>query len=271
MKKRAEPKYFVPALEKGLDILEALSVAEVPQSLTALARTLDRTSSELFRMVAALERRSYIARDLVSDGYHLTLKMYELAHTHSPVDQLLKASAGPMRDLAETIHESCHLSVLSGPMLIVVAQAESPEPVRLSIEVGYRALPLKTASGRVLMSFLEAEKISRFLATDTTYKEMGRTDRTKLMAEIKRIREEGFLVAHSSRRTGLDISCIVGNPRIGVLAALGVPFLPGGFNHGKERQLVPVIQTFADQITAVLGLTTSHNPSINARDLCFIE
>ncbi len=261
MKKKAVPKYFVPALEKGLDILEALSVAEVPQSLTALARTLDRTSSELFRMVDALERRSYIARDVVSDGYHLTLKMYELAHTHSPVDQLLHAASGPMRDLAETIHESCHLCVLSGPMLIVIAQAESPEPVRLSIEVGYRALPLKTASGRVLVAFLEAGERSRFLASDATYKEMGKTERKEFMAEIKRIREEGFLVAQSTRRTGLDISCIVGNPRIGILAALGVPFLPGGFNYGKEKQLVPIIQQSAGQITTILGLTPGQNTS----------
>jgi len=40
-----------------------------------------------------------------------------------------------------------------------------------------------------------------------------------------------------------------------VLAALGVPFIPGGSNHGKERKLIPVIQRYADRITASLGLT----------------
>jgi len=137
MNKKPSPTYFVPALEKGLDTLEALAVAKVPQSLTDLARTLNRTSSELFRMISVLEKRAYIARDPVSEGYHLTLKLYELAHTHSPVDQLLKAAALPMQELAETIQESCHLCVLNGPMLTVIAQAESPEPVRLSVEVGY--------------------------------------------------------------------------------------------------------------------------------------
>jgi DNA-binding IclR family transcriptional regulator len=55
--------YFAPALEKGLDVLEALAVARTPQTLAQLARTLNRTSSELFRMIDALEKRFYIIRD----------------------------------------------------------------------------------------------------------------------------------------------------------------------------------------------------------------
>jgi DNA-binding IclR family transcriptional regulator len=113
MSKKAKPSYFVPALEKGLDVLEALASASGPQTLTELARDLDRSSSVLFRIIDALEKRAYIARDPVSGTYHLTLKLYELAHTHSPADQLLKAATFPMRVLADTIHESCHLSVLA--------------------------------------------------------------------------------------------------------------------------------------------------------------
>ena len=87
MKKSERPvsKYHVPALEKGLDILETLASSAVPQSLSELARSLHRSSSELFRMLDSLERRGYILKDLVSGNYRLSLKLYELAHTHSPV------------------------------------------------------------------------------------------------------------------------------------------------------------------------------------------
>ncbi|MGI9071598.1 MAG: hypothetical protein ACR2JB_09865 [Bryobacteraceae bacterium] len=60
-------------------------------------RFLGRTSSELFRMIDALEKRSYIVRDPVSGGYRLTVKLYELAHTHSPVDELLRAAEFAIR------------------------------------------------------------------------------------------------------------------------------------------------------------------------------
>ncbi len=251
---KSTPKYYVPALEKSLDILEALAVAAVPQSLSELATTLARTPSELFRMLDALEKRSYIARDTVSDGYHLTLKLYELAHTHSPVDHLLKAASLPMRKLAEAIHESCHLSVLANQKLMVIAQAESPEPVRLSVEVGYQTPALSTASGRLMVAYLAEEERVQFIETDPFFAQMSSPQRVEMLRDLIAIPGKGFHIANSSRRTGLDVSCLVGNPKIGVIAALGVPFIPGGANEGKEHKLVPAIQKCADEITLALGL-----------------
>jgi DNA-binding IclR family transcriptional regulator len=251
---KAKTRYSVPALDKGLDILEALAVAQVPQSLTDLSKALKRTPSELFRMLDALEKRVYISRDVISDGYFLTLKLYELAHTHSPVDHLLRASALPMQELADSLRESCHLCILHGPLLMVIAQAESPEPVRLSVEVGYRALPLTTTSGKLLIAMLGETERAQFLAADSTYIAMNRSVRRKLSAEIAEIRRKKTYIAASTRRTGSDISCVVGNPQVGVLAALGVPLIAGGANEGKERKLVPAIQKCANQITVALGL-----------------
>jgi DNA-binding IclR family transcriptional regulator len=254
-KRRARPSYHVPALEKGLDILEALANASVPQSLADLGRHLGRTSSELFRMIDALEKRSYIVRDPVSGGYRLTLKLYELAHTHSPVDQLLRAAEFAIRELANSIHESCHLSVLSGDSLSVIAQAESPEPVRLSIEVGSKVPPLNTVSGRVLIAFLEPEMQKRFLQADAVYSKMKASQRESLRLELVKIRKQGWHFAPSTRRIGLDVACIIGNPQVGISAALGVPFLAGGSNEGKERSVIPSIKKCANEITFLLGVS----------------
>lgn len=255
MRRKIQTSYSVPALDKGLDILEALAAAQTPQSLTEIAKTLKRSPSELFRMLNTLEKRAYISRDVVSDRYRLTLKLYELAHTHSPVDQLLRAASQPMRELAESIRESCHLSVLSRHMLVVIAQEESPEPVRLSVEVGYRVQPLNTASGRVLVAFLEPQEQQYFLAGDATYAEMTSSEKKALQRELEQIRANGHLMTLSTRRTGYDIACIVGNAQIGVTAALAVPVIPGGTNAGREKQLVAAVKKCAQQITASLGIT----------------
>ena len=256
MAKRAQPSYYVPALEKGLDVLEALANADTPQSLADLARTLKRTSSELFRMIAGLEARSYIVRDPLSGGYRLTLKLYELAHTHSPVDHLLRAAEAPMRRLADEIHESCHLSVTSTDRLLVIAQAESPYPVRLSVEVGLRVLPLNTVSGRLLLAYMETETLQHLLEADPVYTAMSKRKRAELRAEFEKIRGNGFHMATSVRRTGLDASFLVGQPRVGVSAVLGVPFLAGGPNEGRERDMLPSIRSCARDITVALGLSS---------------
>src|SRR6476660_8430990 len=76
-----ETRYAVPALDKGLDILELLAQEAGGLSLNEIARVLGRTSSELFRMVVALARRGYIEQ-LNGDRYTLTLRLFEMAHRH---------------------------------------------------------------------------------------------------------------------------------------------------------------------------------------------
>lgn len=252
--KKRKPAYFVPALEKGLDILEALSLVNVPQTLADLSRLCNRSRSEIFRMVAALENRDYIVRDPVSGGYELTLKIFQLAHTHSPMHHLLKAAYFPMRDLANQLKESCHLSVMSGPSLLVIAEAESPSPLRLSVAVGYRVAPLTTASGKLLLAMLEPPAQEAALRSDRMFQSMNAKRRRALQKELLRMRDAGFCVTASAYRTGVDVSALVGSRQVGVIAALGIPFVAGGPNHGREKSLVPAVQECARRITHLLGL-----------------
>ena len=143
MARRVEspPAYQVPALEKGLDILECLAGQGVPLTQSQLARALGRGPNEVFRMLVCLERRGYIQRDASSGAYSLTLRLFELSHTHSPYQGLLRAAARPMQRLTERVLESCHLSVIQRGKLLVLAQEESPRPLRLSVDVRVQVAP----------------------------------------------------------------------------------------------------------------------------------
>src|SRR5512138_873419 len=86
-----DSRYAVPALDKGLDVIELLAREADGLSLNEIARALGRTSSELFRMVNGLARRGYIEqRD--GERYVLTLKLFELAHRHKPIKSLTAAA-----------------------------------------------------------------------------------------------------------------------------------------------------------------------------------
>jgi len=257
MSKKTPPNYSVPALDKGLDVLEALAAASSPQTLTDLSRTLNRSSSVLFRILDAIEKRAYIARDPISGAYHLTLKLYELAHTHSPVDHLLKAAALPMRELADTTHESCHVAVLAFGKLVVIAQELSPDRVRVSVEVGSQAPPLRTVSGRLLVAFLDPGAQQAFLDSDPDYAAMSRAKKDALREELAKIRGDGFTMARSESTLGTDLAAVVGNPEMGAIASLAIPGLAGGRNQGKERELLVPLRATAGRITAALGLKQS--------------
>ena len=245
--------YRVPALEKGLDILEALAATPSPQTLADLARTLSRTSSELFRMVDTLEKRGYITRDGELEGYRLTLRLYELAHLHSPVEHLVRAAAGPMRALSDSVRESCHVAVLSHGMLMVVAEAESPDRVRLSVEIGSKVPPLRTVSGRLLASLLTEAEQEELMNADPLFARWSRARRSRFREELGKIRKARYTIAPSEYRTGIDLAVLVGNPEVGVAASVAIPCLAGGRNEGKERRLLAAMRRCAGHINDSLS------------------
>ncbi len=204
--------YEVPALEKGLDVLELLSRQRSPMSLAQIASALKRTRNELFRMLNCLEHRGYLVREAGSGAYSLSLRLFEMAHTHSPIERLIKAAGAPMRELSQRLVESCHLSVIREGELLVVLQADSPAPVRVSVEVGSRFPLAKTVSGRLLLAQLPEDELRR-----TT------RDSRSLLAQLGKIRRHGFSEAADETFVGLhDLAVPVGHPSLGFCAALAV-------------------------------------------------
>ncbi len=252
------PNYPVPALEKGLDIVETLAAAAVPQSLAELADALDRSSSELFRMLNCLERRGYVKRDGSSGKYALTLRLYTLAHAHSVMEKLLRAATGPMQALTEKTRESCHLSVLEDDKLVVVSQHESPERVRLSIEVGSVFDPVRTASGRLLLAQLPADEVAMTVAATKGGRELSLKDRAELNVALTAIRRRGISIAESETIEGVrDLAVLVGRSDAGVSAALAVTRLMRRGQRVDDAPLILALQKTASEITKALGLVAA--------------
>lgn len=247
--------YPVPALEKGLDVIETLAAVAVPQSLTELAVKLDRSSSELFRMLNCLELRGYITRDGISGKYSLTLKLYSLAHAHSVTEKLLRAARLPMQALTDQVRESCHLSVLERGKLLVVAQQESPERVRLSIEVGGQFDPLQTASGRLLLAHIEDSERTEVMRASPAAAELSGRALAAWEENLAEVRRRGVSTAESETIEGVrDVAVLVGSPQSGIMAALAITRLLRRGQRGDEAGLVGALRAAAGEITATLGL-----------------
>jgi DNA-binding IclR family transcriptional regulator len=103
---------------------------------------------------------------------------------------------------------------------------------------------------------MEASAQNAMLERNKAFQGLGPAKRRRVKSELARIGDAGFCLAPSAYRTGIDASCLVGSAAVGVIAALGVPFVSGGTNHGNEKRLVSVIQKFAKRITSAMGLSS---------------
>ncbi|MFL5802861.1 MAG: IclR family transcriptional regulator, partial [Roseiflexaceae bacterium] len=248
------PNYRVPALERGLDVLECMAAQGIPLTQSQLARALGRGPSELFRTLMTLERRGYIQRDPVSSAYGLTLRLYELSHMHSPFEELVRAAARPMRELADELRESPHLSVVHHGRLLVLAQAESSALVRISVAVGGTFPLLHTVSGRLLLAYLEPEQREATLQLVDEYAAWAPAQQAQLSQQLARIRAQGYEHAYGETNYGVsDLAVLVGAATSRTHAALTIPALARHTESFVESTL-PALHRYAGAIGRTAGI-----------------
>ncbi|MGY0194363.1 IclR family transcriptional regulator [Leptothrix sp. BB-4] len=148
--------YAAPALEKGLDILEALCLSEHPLTQKEIAQRVDRSVGEIYRMIACLVDRNYL-RLVDANTYGITTKLFELAHVHSPTQRLLIEAAPLMKRLTNQLDQSCHLTVYGNGKQLVLHKVDTPNGMGFSIRAGAEIDVLISSSGRVLLAFQDAE------------------------------------------------------------------------------------------------------------------
>ena len=255
----SEPAYRVPGLERGLDVLELLAARRRPMTQAEIARALDRSPSDLFRTLTVLDRRRYLRRDPVSGAYQPTLRLFELVQVHHPEESLLRAAGPAMRALAAATGESCHLAVLDRDTgsLVVLAQAESPARVRLSVAVGSTLPPESSASGRVLLAALldhDQAALGQILAS------LPAAERAPLRARLETVRERGWEDALGETVAGVsDLSVPIAPDAPVTRAALAVAALPRDHEAWRDATL-PALRATAAEIARDAGLANLPTP-----------
>lgn len=247
-------RYSAPALEKGLVILEQLAQASAPLSLTQLAQQMGRTSNEIYRMLTCLEERGYIVRESNSSNYSLTLRLYELAHTHSPVEKLLAASRLPMEKLALETDESCHVCMVKHGKMTVIWQELNQGPVRISVVVGGSYSVVNTVSGRLLLAYLPDHERQTILADDEEYRCMTPEARRFFNAQLEEIIQSGYSYAENESMVGLrDYAVLLGNPQVGLAASLAIPSLTRAKQPKSKDELLAALLRTAKTINRNAG------------------
>jgi DNA-binding IclR family transcriptional regulator len=243
-------KYRAPALEKGLDVLELLAARGEPMGMVQIAAALNRSVSELFRMVQVLEHRGYVANTPTGDGMALTNKLFSLGMAQAPTKTVLEAALPVMRRLSETIGQSCHLAVASADQMVVVARIEAPGNQGFSVRVGYHRSIVEATSGLVLYAFqpepIRAEWRARLEPT------VAQAVWTIFEARAKKARADQHVLAPSDvTRLVVDLSAPIFGPD-GVAAALTSPYVetPTAIS---VVDTIAAIRAAADEISVELG------------------
>ena len=188
----AERSYSIAVVAHTLDVLEALEHAHEPLGTTELARQLGMTKSTVFRILATLEERGYVAKDAVSARYALGPRLAALGERALSGIDLRRIARPVLERLHAAFQETVNLGVLESGEIVYIDMVESPHGLRMAARIGSRHPAHSTALGKAMLAYLPEGELDALLAVHLTAQtEETITDPDALRRELRRVREAG--------------------------------------------------------------------------------
>lgn len=220
--KEENGSYSAPALEKGLDILEALSKSENGLTQQEIASTVGRNLGEIYRMINCLVQRNYISNS--GNVYSITSKLFQLSHYHPPTYRLLTEALPIMEELSREVSFPCDLRVYNNGFQTVIASIQPPNGLGFMTRIGSEIEVAPSASGLVLLAFQDpAIQEIRIRESLPRHSEI---EIASFRKSLKEIAEKGFASIKSNQFAGLHaISFPILDIKRNAVAAITVPML----------------------------------------------
>ncbi|MBM9467383.1 IclR family transcriptional regulator [Nakamurella leprariae] len=210
--------YSLRAVDRVVDLVEALVQAGAPVSLSTLSSSVNLPKSSTFRYLAALERRGWVRRGDHGTTYQLTAEsvLGGLAPPSTPrLDRIVHQARPLLGQLCQANQLAAVLSVLEGAHVRILWLELTPSLRRLELfTTTDRPSPfMRTAAGRALVSQL-ADSVVHRLAEEVAAATDGTADGTTgwtsgsapvpsapdwlagraLVRDLHRVRGDGFAV-----------------------------------------------------------------------------
>ena len=252
MKSKAKRYYPTPALEKGLDILELFASTPGTLTVSEVSRCLNRTISEIFRMILCLEQRGYLAQSPNQEGYHLTLRLFRLAQEHPPTKRLVTEALPIMHWLAHELRQSCHLGIVDGGHVVILAQVDSPESTGFYVKMGSKVDLMHAATGHVILAHQNEDARER--AIEEWRRETKKAKPADLGGHLAAIRSRGYERRASYEVAGVvNISFPVLNVQGQAIAGLTVPYVKRLEDKISIAEVVSALREASQKISKAMG------------------
>lgn len=247
-------KTAVPAVGKALDVLELLAASPDGLTMNEIVDALQRTMGELYRVVVYLTEREYLRQNMDTNRYELTLKLFELSHTHDPTERLVKAALPMLERIAASNRQSCHIGVLNRANVLVLASVQSPLPAGYSVRTGALFPVEQTSSGHVILAFSTPETQERHLAR------LPAATRGDVAARLAMIRENGFEDTSSTMIQGVRNLCVPVFDTRGVAAAITSGFIGQNNAISTAEETLATLRLSALELSSGLGFRLGTSP-----------
>lgn len=246
---KADDNYKVPNLEKGIAVLEYLSLHSDGETLQEIKSTLDISQTTAYRILNTLVRLDYLAYSEDSKRYKLSRKLLTLGFRSLNEHNLLETVLPRLRDLRDQVKETACFGVLGNEKGIFIEQAQGHHTFRFVLSPGKPFDLHCSAPGKAIMAYLPNTVRDRYLNYMEFTRYNSRTIITKeaYLEELEKVRKLGYAMDNEEELNG--VIC-VGTP---IFNYTGYPCGAIWISGPKDRLTKEVIRLSAQSIKEIAG------------------
>jgi DNA-binding IclR family transcriptional regulator len=257
-------RYTVPALQRGLLLLQAFTRTERAHTGAELSRRLDMPRASVFRSLVTLEQMGFLERDADGATFRLGLGVLRLGFEYLASMELTEHGRPVIEALCERCGYSAHIVVRDRSEVVFVAKAAGRSALFHSIQVGARLPAHATVLGRILLADLEMTALRQLYPQEPLPAHTPQTPATldQLEALIAKDRAQGFGISQGGYESGIStIAAPVFNDQDRTVAAISITVPAQRVEPEQARLLVAQVREAAQQLTGRI----SHLPAAAGR------
>lgn len=245
-------------LERALRLLEMFTPERPAWQVAELSHATGLSRPTVYRILRVLESFGYVAQDRATKRFRLGSGALALGRRALESIELRQVAYPVMRGLQEATGETVLLTVPSEDRTesVCVDRLESPQRLRLILEVG-RRVPLHAgASSKILLAFLPPEQVQRVVALRglPRLNKNTITDPDALARELEDIRRRGYALSFEETNEGAaGVAAPIFDAAGELAGGLGIAGPLIRFGEEAVAHLIPVVCAHADEVTRALG------------------
>lgn len=248
-----ETDYRVPALQRGLTVLQMFNARERTLTMPEIAERLGVTVSAIYRIVYTLTEMGYL-RKIAKNTYELGPQVVSEGFAYLASRDIVEIAMPHLNALRDRTSLSCHLTSREQTESLYLYRAFAAQRLSVNIPIGTRLPCHCTAMGRMLLTGLTPEALAAL------YQHVRLDDypppAPKTLPELQQLiaedRQRGWVMHRSDYSTA--IACAIHNHLGEVVAAINLSgpeaVMDNGFAQDRYRE--ELIAT-AEAISRELG------------------
>ena len=193
------------ACVRAFALLEVLAAEDGPVALADLASRVGLPKATVHRLLAQLAGAGLVGREPERRRFAVGARFSALAlrvlanSTHRGVRRAI------LQGLVDELGETCNLTMLDGAEIVYLDRVDTPSPLRVNLQPGSKVPLHCTASGKLLLALLPAQRRARIVRHLRLEARTANTitARPALETTLKRIRRERLSTDAEEFITGL--------------------------------------------------------------------